>query len=71
MYSLFSLSGAVSHVFEQPGVFYYSDQSYEAVASYLGVVIVLAKPKQHFVEVIQTGMQPGNQINKSDHLCWV
>lgn len=54
-----SASGLVSHIFDQPGVFYYSDQTYEAFASYMGVIVVLPKPAQHFFEVTNDGIKPG------------
>lgn len=49
----------MSHIFNQVGVFYFSDQNYDEVADYMGVIIVLPKPFEHEVELSATSFNPG------------
>nr|XP_034305803.1 uncharacterized protein LOC105321045 isoform X1 [Crassostrea gigas] len=53
-----SKQGLLSHVFTEPGVFYYSDQNFQEAAEYIGTVIVKPKPKEHRVMITENGFDP-------------
>ncbi|XP_048739977.2 uncharacterized protein LOC125654190 isoform X5 [Ostrea edulis] len=53
-----SKQGLLSHVFMEPGVFYYSDQNFQEAAEYIGTVIVKPKPKEHRVMIQEKGFDP-------------
>ena len=74
---IYSKQGLLSHVFSEPGVFYYSDQNFQEAAEYIGTVIVKPKPKEHRVMVTENGFDPGTgesrQIHRSvlDFVCFL
>lgn len=63
-----SKQGLLSHVFTEPGVFYYSDQNFQEAAEYIGTVIVKPKPKEHRVMITENGFDPST-VNKSVLQC--
>ena len=64
---IYSKQGLLSHVFSEPGVFYYSDQNFQEAAEYIGTVIVKPKPKEHRVMVTENGFDPGTSESRQIH----
>lgn len=64
----FSKQGLLSHLFTEPGVFYYSDQNFQEAAEYIGTVIVKPKPKEHRVMITENGFDPGTTMYLQENL---
>jgi len=57
-----SKSGLMSYEFDDPGVYYYSDQGYNEAAPYAGTIIVKPKVEELFVELSQDGFSSGKSF---------
>ncbi|XP_022109025.1 uncharacterized protein LOC110989168 isoform X4 [Acanthaster planci] len=66
-----SRAGMLSHIFQEPGVFYYCDNNYDDNREYLGVVIVKPRAKEHNVEVTAEGFYPDLTVaDGGDRIWW-
>ncbi|KAL5013162.1 hypothetical protein ScPMuIL_007432 [Solemya velum] len=54
-----SKQGLMAHEIYKPGVYFYSDQNFQEAAEYIGTIIVKPKQKEHYVEITETGFNPG------------